>query len=104
MSVSILYAHGIKTSSLITPKLNIIDEPLMRVDRLFPPIAIVLALAAFLLLFGLDSRPFWQDEAELTALWQAERRFAPSMANDQREALFANWHRAIQRTLGWARS
>ena len=40
----------------------------MRVDRLFPPIAIVLALAAFLLLFGLDSRPFWQDEAETAGL------------------------------------
>ncbi|WP_310492962.1 glycerol kinase GlpK [Dechloromonas sp.] len=47
---------------------------------------------------------FWRDEAELTALWQAERRFAPSMANDQREALFADWHRAIERTLGWLRA
>jgi glycerol kinase len=47
---------------------------------------------------------FWRDEAEITALWQAERRFDPSMVNDQREALFADWRRAIQRTLGWAKS
>ena len=47
---------------------------------------------------------YWHDEAELTALWQAERRFAPSMAIDQREALFADWRRAIQRTLGWAKA
>jgi 4-amino-4-deoxy-L-arabinose transferase-like glycosyltransferase len=43
-------------------------EPSMRVDRLFSPILIILALAAFLLLFGLDNRPFWQDEAETAGL------------------------------------
>jgi glycerol kinase len=47
---------------------------------------------------------FWRDEAEITAQWQAERRFEPSMANDQRKALFSGWHRAIQCTLGWAKS
>ncbi|TXT29020.1 MAG: glycerol kinase [Rhodocyclaceae bacterium] len=47
---------------------------------------------------------FWQDEAELTTLWQAERRFEPAMADDHRAALFADWRRAIQRTLGWARA
>ncbi|AXS79883.1 glycerol kinase GlpK [Dechloromonas sp. HYN0024] len=46
---------------------------------------------------------FWQDEAELSALWQAERRFEPCMANDQRAALFGQWRRAVQRTLGWAK-
>jgi 4-amino-4-deoxy-L-arabinose transferase-like glycosyltransferase len=43
-------------------------EPSMRVNRSFSPIIIVLALGAFLLLFGLDSRPFWQDEAETAGL------------------------------------
>jgi glycerol kinase len=46
---------------------------------------------------------FWQDESELSALWQAERRFEPTMAGDQRAALFGHWHRAIKRTLGWAK-
>ena len=40
----------------------------MRVDRLFSPIMIILALGAFLLLFHLDHRPFWQDEAETAVL------------------------------------
>ena len=46
---------------------------------------------------------FWRDEAELSALWQAERRFEPAMPSNQRAALFGDWHRAIQRTLDWAR-
>ena len=40
----------------------------MRVDRLFSPIIIILALGAFLLLYHLDHRPFWQDEAETAVL------------------------------------
>jgi len=46
---------------------------------------------------------FWQDEAELTSLWQAERRFEPAMSDDHRATLFAHWHRAIERTLAWAK-
>ena len=47
---------------------------------------------------------YWRDEAELAAQWQAERLFEPVMAEEQRAAMFADWHRAIQRTLGWAKS
>lgn len=47
---------------------------------------------------------FWQDEAELTALWQAERRFEPAMAESRRNALFADWHRAVERSLHWAKA
>ncbi len=63
-----LYAHGVEISSLILPKKNLMAEPSMRVDRLFSPIIIILALGAFLLLFHLDHRPFWQDEAETAVL------------------------------------
>jgi len=45
---------------------------------------------------------FWHDEAELSALWQAERRFAPDMSADQRGSLIAGWQRAVQRSLRWA--
>lgn len=45
---------------------------------------------------------FWQDEAEITEIWRAERRFEPGMQNDQREDLMANWRRAVQRSLLWA--
>ena len=47
---------------------------------------------------------FWQDEAELSALWRAERRFEPAMCSDQRAALFAGWHRAVERTRHWAKA
>ncbi|KXB31158.1 glycerol kinase [Dechloromonas denitrificans] len=46
---------------------------------------------------------FWQDEAELTTLWRAERRFEPAMADARRSALFADWRRAVERSLHWAR-
>ena len=45
---------------------------------------------------------FWQDEAELAALWQAERRFEPAMSADQRQSLLAGWKRAVARSLAWA--
>jgi glycerol kinase len=44
---------------------------------------------------------FWQDEAELATLWQADRRFDPAMAADQRSALMAGWRRAVERSLNW---
>lgn len=46
---------------------------------------------------------FWQDEAELTALWRAERRFEPAMTETRRGALFADWRRAVERSLHWAK-
>jgi len=44
---------------------------------------------------------FWQDEAELAALWRAERRFEPAMSGERRAALFADWHRAVERACHW---
>ena len=54
----------------------------MRVDRLFPPIMIILALGAFLLLFGLDNRPFWQDEAETAGLAKNVLKYGVPRAYD----------------------
>ena len=47
---------------------------------------------------------FWRDEAELTTLWQAEHRFEPAMAESRRAALFTDWHRAVERSLHWAKA
>ncbi|MCG2577491.1 glycerol kinase GlpK [Dechloromonas sp. XY25] len=47
---------------------------------------------------------FWQDEAELGALWQAERRFEPAMPEARRAASFADWRRAVERSRHWARA
>ena len=46
---------------------------------------------------------FWQDEAELAALWRADRRFEPTMPETRRAALFGDWQRAVERTLNWAK-
>lgn len=46
---------------------------------------------------------YWQDTAELTAQWHAERRFEPAMSADQRAAVRARWHRAVDRARDWAR-
>ena len=43
----------------------------------------------------------WRSEAELTALWQAERRFEPQMSADLREARMATWARAVERARRW---
>jgi glycerol kinase len=45
---------------------------------------------------------FWQDEAELTSLWRAERQFEPTMTADQRTALLTGWRRAVERCRHWA--
>ena len=51
-------------------------------DRLFSPILIILAVAAFLLLFGLDHRPFWQDEAETAGLAKNVLKYGVPRAYD----------------------
>jgi glycerol kinase len=45
---------------------------------------------------------FWQDEGELSALWQVDRRFEPGRSADWRAAQLAGWRRAVQRSLHWA--
>lgn len=44
---------------------------------------------------------FWQDETELATLWQAERRFTPTMPADQRDTLMAGWRRAVDKARNW---
>ena len=44
----------------------------------------------------------WQDEAEVAALWRAERRFEPVMAPSGADAIKARWQEAISRCRGWA--
>jgi len=44
----------------------------------------------------------WQDETEIAALWQVDRRFEPSWSSDRREARLARWRQAVSRSLGWA--
>jgi glycerol kinase len=45
---------------------------------------------------------FWQDTAELERNWALDRRFEPTMSEDQRGAMLDSWHRAVERARGWA--
>ncbi|MCK9984550.1 MAG: glycerol kinase [Azoarcus sp.] len=44
----------------------------------------------------------WSGADEVAAHWRAERRFEPAMDAGRREALIARWHRAVERSRGWA--
>jgi 4-amino-4-deoxy-L-arabinose transferase-like glycosyltransferase len=56
-------------------------EPSSRIYRVLPLLAI-LALGAFLLLFHLDHRPFWQDEAETAGLAKNVLKYGVPRAYD----------------------
>ncbi len=45
---------------------------------------------------------FWRSQDDLAGNWQVEKRFAPRMPADQREELYADWKRAVERAKGWA--
>jgi glycerol kinase len=44
----------------------------------------------------------WASRDELTERWQLARRYEPKMASARREALYARWRQAVERSLGWA--
>jgi glycerol kinase len=45
----------------------------------------------------------WELE-EVERMWREAARFEPTMEAEQREALLSEWHRALERAIGWARS
>ena len=45
---------------------------------------------------------FWESQEELAQKWALERAFEPQMSEDQREQLYADWKRAVERAQGWA--
>ena len=44
---------------------------------------------------------FFSDLDQLSALWAEDRRWQPSMAEEQRETLYASWKKAVERTFDW---
>jgi glycerol kinase len=44
---------------------------------------------------------FWSSQQEIAAQWQMERRFEPTMKNDERNTRMSLWRRAIQRAQRW---
>ena len=47
---------------------------------------------------------YWENEAELAAQWEVDRRFEPNWSQDQREARIARWRQAVELSKGWAAS
>jgi glycerol kinase len=43
----------------------------------------------------------WRDTDEVAALWREDRRFEPSMDEDERRSRLADWRRALERSKGW---
>jgi glycerol kinase len=44
---------------------------------------------------------FWSGLKELAEHWAIDRTFEPKMSADQREKLYANWKRAVERSRNW---
>jgi glycerol kinase len=44
---------------------------------------------------------FWRDAEEMRRNWQAGKQWEPIWSADQREAAYAGWQKAIQRSLNW---
>ena len=40
---------------------------------------------------------------EVAAMWREAARYEPAMGDDEREALLADWARAVERSRDWAR-
>ena len=44
---------------------------------------------------------FWSDQEELRERWSEDRRWEPQMDESEREREYAQWKKAVQRSLGW---
>jgi glycerol kinase len=44
---------------------------------------------------------FWENPDDLRSNWQEGKRWTPNWSEDQREAGYAGWQKAVQRTLDW---
>lgn len=47
---------------------------------------------------------FWRDEQDIAQNWQLDQRFEPSMSAQQRDRLYSDWKRAVERSRAWERA
>ena len=47
---------------------------------------------------------FWKDLADLRQNWKMDRQWEPRWSGDQRDAAYAGWEKAVERTFGWVQS
>jgi glycerol kinase len=46
---------------------------------------------------------FWESREEIDSKWKRARRYEPRMSEDERDALYQRWLRAVACTKGWAK-
>jgi glycerol kinase len=46
---------------------------------------------------------YWDTTAELEANWALDREFIPTIDQGERDRLYEDWRRAVERSRGWAR-
>jgi len=44
---------------------------------------------------------YWQSLDDLRQNWQVDKIWQPDMPKEQRERLYRQWLKAVQRTMGW---
>ncbi len=44
---------------------------------------------------------FWNDKNEISKKWLLEREFIPSISEDEKEAKYRGWKKAVERAKGW---
>jgi glycerol kinase len=44
---------------------------------------------------------FWKDQDELRERWAEDKRWEPSMAEEDRDRAYRQWQKAVERTFGW---
>jgi glycerol kinase len=44
---------------------------------------------------------YWSDQDELRERWSEDKRWEPQMDPEEREAEYARWNKAVERSLGW---
>jgi len=75
---------------------------LLRVPVVRPRVVETTALgAAYLAGLGVG---FWKDQREITAHWEADRRFSSATKPAGRNQLLTGWTRALARAKNWSRS
>jgi glycerol kinase len=76
---------------------DVLDVPVIR-----PAVTETTALgAAYAAGLAVD---FWSDEEELRERWSEDKRWEPDMDADERDAAYAKWKKAVERTFDWAPS
>jgi glycerol kinase len=86
-----------RNNLLMQIQADVLGRPVLR-----PAVTETTALgAAYLAGLGVG---LWKDVDQVGRYWRLDRRFEPAMSEEQRQALYHGWQRAVERARGWARS